>query len=1063
MANKFLTDIELDAGLVDNNDVNGDAGDVLSSTGTGVEWIPQSSVVATSDFMFYYVKNSTGVTISKGKGVMAVGTDGNSGHILVDEMVADGTVEARYFLGLMEEDIANGEIKRAISFGELDQFNTTGQNGETWTGGDVLWCDPDSAGDFTITEPDGPNVKIPAAFVLKASTQGKIQIRVQANEGIHQLHDTNIGTQADGEFLVWNNTTGVWFNDDTIISDYTNGRIGIGTASPSTKLDVSGVITATGGNSTEWNTAYDNSIVSAVVTGTTTKTLTLTQQDAGTITASWTDYTSGVTSVATTAPITGGTITSTGTIGITQATTSTDGYLSSTDWNTFNNKTSNTGTVTSVGVSAGSGISVTGSPITTSGTITVTNSDRGSSQAIFKNFAVSGQTTVVADSNNDTLTLVAGSNVTITTNATTDTITINSSDQYTGTVTSVGTGNSTFISGSGGPITTTGSLTYSLSATGTPSSSTYLRGDNTWATLPADNNTYVTSASFNTGNGVLTLTRNDAGTVTTDLDGRYLLDTTDTLTGILTVTSDINGQGWVYAGESKSSATYAFAIGNTEIASAPLDVNGNATQIDYGDYNALDIPVYIRQNDNPVITLSATSGVGIYDTSPSYSLDVNGTFRATGVSYLNSGARIPGGQNLVFEDYDNDLFHIANWTSGGGDGLHIGRGATASGTPDLFVSDSSRVGIRTDSPATTLDVNGNIKMTETAATIDTDKFVVSDSGVLKYRTGSQVLSDIGAQASSNAVTTNTSQTISGSKTISAGTLTFNYPSGIGNNQILFQTNGVSNSRIYTDYTYDLKLQTYSTNGDIELGTTTSTKVYIDNGLSRVGINDTTPSYTLDVNGTFRATSTAYFNSTTFLSGSTYLGPNTYVGSGEKIWFEGDYDNMYIEASGTSYGQLMVKDSGGNRFAMFDGDSQGFSLGNITPSYNLHLQYNSAAKPTSIYWTTTSDERVKTNIRPYEKGLAEVIQLQPKLYDYNGKAGFDASVVDNIGIIAQETIGIFPEAINTYQAKLEETDAEKTELYNVDFQAITFAMINAIKELNEKVQTLEQEINTLKNG
>ena len=47
-----------------------------------------------------------------------------------------------------------------------------------------------------------------------------------------------------------------------------------------------------------------------------------------------------VTSVATSAPITGGTITGSGTIGITQATTSTDGYLSSTEWNTFNGKLS---------------------------------------------------------------------------------------------------------------------------------------------------------------------------------------------------------------------------------------------------------------------------------------------------------------------------------------------------------------------------------------------------------------------------------------------------------------------------------------------------------------------------------------------------------------------------------------------------------------------------------------------------------------------------------------------------------------------------------------------------
>lgn len=46
----------------------------------------------------------------------------------------------------------------------------------------------------------------------------------------------------------------------------------------------------------------------------------------------------GVTSVATSAPITGGTITGTGTIGITQASGSADGYLSSANWTTFNNK-----------------------------------------------------------------------------------------------------------------------------------------------------------------------------------------------------------------------------------------------------------------------------------------------------------------------------------------------------------------------------------------------------------------------------------------------------------------------------------------------------------------------------------------------------------------------------------------------------------------------------------------------------------------------------------------------------------------------------------------------------
>ena len=68
-----------------------------------------------------------------------------------------------------------------------------------------------------------------------------------------------------------------------------------------------------------------------------------------------------------------------------------------------------------------------------------------------------------------------------------------------GTVTSVGTANSTFISGSG-TVTSSGNLTYSLSATGTASSSTYLRGDNTWATVPAGYNGFTLQGDSGTAN-----------------------------------------------------------------------------------------------------------------------------------------------------------------------------------------------------------------------------------------------------------------------------------------------------------------------------------------------------------------------------------------------------------------------------------------------------------------------------------------------------------------------------------------------------------------------------------
>jgi hypothetical protein len=79
-----------------------------------------------------------------------------------------------------------------------------------------------------------------------------------------------------------------------------------------------------------------------------------------------------VTSVTGTAPVvsSGGT---TPAISMPAATTSVSGYLTSTDWNTFNGKSNTNGTVTSVAATAGTGISITGSPITTSGTLNITN------------------------------------------------------------------------------------------------------------------------------------------------------------------------------------------------------------------------------------------------------------------------------------------------------------------------------------------------------------------------------------------------------------------------------------------------------------------------------------------------------------------------------------------------------------------------------------------------------------------------------------------------------------------------------------------------------------------
>ncbi len=128
-----------------------------------------------------------------------------------------------------------------------------------------------------------------------------------------------------------------------------------GTLSTGGTITSGGIITAPGGTSTQWNTSYDNMITALSVSGTNTKTLTATQQDGGTLTASWSDESgsnnyltslsfntgngiltaarqglssvtvdldgryvtsSGVTSVATGSGLTGGTITGSGTVSV---------------------------------------------------------------------------------------------------------------------------------------------------------------------------------------------------------------------------------------------------------------------------------------------------------------------------------------------------------------------------------------------------------------------------------------------------------------------------------------------------------------------------------------------------------------------------------------------------------------------------------------------------------------------------------------------------------------------------------------------------------------------------
>jgi len=91
------------------------------------------------------------------------------------------------------------------------------------------------------------------------------------------------GAGVAGQVSFWTGTANV-AGDAGFTYDATNNNLTV-----SNRITAGGLMIAPGGNSGEWNTSYDNMITNVAVAGDTTKTITLTQQDGGTLTANWTD------------------------------------------------------------------------------------------------------------------------------------------------------------------------------------------------------------------------------------------------------------------------------------------------------------------------------------------------------------------------------------------------------------------------------------------------------------------------------------------------------------------------------------------------------------------------------------------------------------------------------------------------------------------------------------------------------------------------------------------------------------------------------------------------------
>jgi hypothetical protein len=127
---------------------------------------------------------------------------------------------------------------------------------------------------------------------------------------------------------------------------------------------------------------------------------------------------------------------------------------------------------------------------------------------------------------------------------------------------------------------------------------------------------------------------------------------------------------------------------------------------------------------------------------------------------------------------------------------------------------------------------------------------------------------------------------------------------------------------------------------------------------------------------------------------------------------------------------------------------------VTNDASLQIYGNNATKNSGTTWINPSDPRLKRDIAPYTHGLADILQLEPISFQYNGKGGTTDDGRRCYGYDATVVRGPFPEAVGTRRGKLTEEDADETDLLTLDTSNFTLALVNAVKELAARVAALE---------